>query len=212
MAVAGRRRDKLEAAAAEFRGQPAILAHPVDVADRASVDELFRWAASALGPIDILVNNAGINLKRRSMEELAPEDWDRLLLVNATGAYNCLHAVLPQMRQRQDGLVVNISSVSGKRAAVLGGVAYNASKFAMTALATTVAQEEGRRNIRITSIFPGEVDTPLLEERPVPVSAERRAQILQPEDVAAAVLMIACLPPRAHVQELLIKPTVHQYM
>lgn len=212
VAIAGRTREKLDAVAAEFKGEPPILAQVVDVADRASVDALFAWAAEALGPIDILVNNAGINLPRRNMSELAPEDWDRLLSINATGAYNCLRAVLPQMRQREDGLVINISSISGKRAGVLGGVGYNASKFAMTALATTVSVEEGRRHIRISSIFPGEVDTPILEHRPTPVSAERRAQILQPEDVAAAALMIACLPPRAHVPELIIKPTVHEYV
>ncbi len=212
VAIAGRRREKLDTVAAEFRGDPRILAHSVDVGDRASVDKLFRWAAEALGPVDILVNNAGINLARRSMSELAPEDWDRLLLVNATGAYNCFRAVLPQMRERQDGLIINISSISGKRAGVLGGVGYNAAKFAMTALATTVASEERRRNIRVSSIFPGEVDTPILEHRPVPVTDEHRARILQPEDVAAAALMIACLPPRACVQELVIKPTSAEYL
>lgn len=212
VAIAGRTPDKLAAVAAEFSGQPAIACHPLDVGDRASVEKLFNWAAEELGPIDILVNNAGINLPRRSMVELAPEDWDRLLLVNATGAYNCLRAVLPQMRAREDGLVINISSISGKRAGVLGGVGYNASKFAMTALATTVSIEEASRHVRISSIFPGEVETPILENRPTPVSAERRAQILQPEDVAAAALMIACLPRRAHVQELVIKPTVHEYL
>ncbi|MBL9123881.1 MAG: SDR family oxidoreductase [Planctomycetaceae bacterium] len=212
VAIAGRRLDKLETVAAEYRGTPRILTHAVDVADRTSVDALFAWAARELGPIDILVNNAGINLPKRTMSELAPEDWDRLLSVNATGAYNCLRAVLPQMREREDGLVINISSISGKRAGVLGGVGYNASKFAMTALATTVAVEEAQRRIRVSSIFPGEVETPILEHRPVPVSAERRAQILQPEDVAAAALMIALLPPRAHVPELVIKPTVHEYV
>jgi NADP-dependent 3-hydroxy acid dehydrogenase YdfG len=82
----------------------------------------------------------------------------------------------------------------------------------MTALATSVAQEEGRNGIRVTSVFPGEVDTPILEFRPVPVSAERRAVILQPQDVADICLAIACLPPRAHVAEIIIKPTVQDYV
>jgi NADP-dependent 3-hydroxy acid dehydrogenase YdfG len=106
---------------------------------------------------------------------------------------------------------VNICSIAGKRASVLGGVAYSASKFAMTALGGTVALEEGRHGIRVTTIFPGEVETPILDRRPVPVSAEHRARILQPADVADAVLMIACLPPRAHVPELIIKPTSQDY-
>lgn len=210
--VAGRRKEKLDEAARVFTGQPRLLVCQADVADRASVEKLFRWSCEQLGHIDILVNNAGINVVKRSMAELDPADWDRLMAVNATGTYNCMREVLPQMRERRDGLIINISSIAGKRAGLLGGVAYNASKFAMTALATSVAQEEGKNGIRVTSIFPGEVETPILDQRPVPVSAERRAVILQPQDIADVVLAIACLPPRAQVQELVIKPTVHAYL
>ena len=192
-------------------GTLPVLAHELDVADRASVDRFFAWAHDKLGAIHILVNNAGINLVKRMMGELDPADWDRLLAVNATGSYNCLRAVLPEMRERKDGLVINTSSIAGKRPALLGGVAYNASKFAQTALATSVALEEGKNHIRISTIFPGEVETPILEHRPTPVTDAHRAVILQPEDVAAAALFIALLPPRAHVPELIIKPTVQAY-
>jgi NADP-dependent 3-hydroxy acid dehydrogenase YdfG len=188
-----------------------LLTHAVDVADRASVARLFQWAAEKLGPIDILVNGAGLNIVHRLLAETTPEEWDRLVTVNATGAFNCLQAVLPQMRERRDGLVINISSIAGKRALRLGGVAYSASKFAMSALGTFASNEEGRNGIRVTNIYPGEVDTPILENRPTPVTAEHRARILQAEDVAAAVVMIACLPPRAHVAELVIKPTTQEY-
>jgi NADP-dependent 3-hydroxy acid dehydrogenase YdfG len=122
-----------------------------------------------------------------------------------------MRAVLPAMRQRRDGLIINISSTAGKRAALLGGVAYNASKFALSALGVTAALEEGKNGIRVSNIYPGEVDTPILERRPVPVTAEHRARILQPEDVAAAAVMIACLPPRAHVLELVIKPVTQDF-
>lgn len=212
VAIAGRRQEKLDEAVKSFRGPTALLPHVVDVSDRKSVAELFRWATEALGRIDILVNNAGINVPRRTMKELDPADWDRMLAINATGPYNCIREVLPQMRERRDGLIINVSSISGKRAGMLGGVGYNASKFAMTALATSLTQEFGKEGIRISSIFPGEVDTPILEFRPVPVTAERRAVILQPQDVADVALAIACLPPRAHVQEVVIKPTVHEYI
>jgi NAD(P)-dependent dehydrogenase (short-subunit alcohol dehydrogenase family) len=211
VAIAGRRPEHLEAAAAEWRGKPPIRHCQADVADRASIDQLFDWLASDVGPVHILINSAGVNVPKRSMAELASEDWDLLMAVNATGAYHTMRAVLPQMRERRDGLIVNISSIAGKRASVLGGVAYSAAKFAMTALGGTVALEEGRNGIRVTTIFPGEVETPILEHRPVPVSAEHRARILQPEDVAAAVVMIACLPPRAHIPELIIKPTTQDY-
>jgi NADP-dependent 3-hydroxy acid dehydrogenase YdfG len=131
--------------------------------------------------------------------------------INATGAYNCMHAVLPGMRTRRDGLIINMDSISGQRASVLGGVAYCASKFALTALGTCVALEEGQNGSRVTSVCPGEVDTPLLDGRPTPVGAEHRSRILQAEDIAAAVLMVACLPARAHVHELVIKPTWQDY-
>ncbi len=211
VAIAGRREDKLRETAAKHKLPTPLATHAVDVADRASVAKLFRWAAESLGPIDILVNAAGLNIVSRSLADTAPEDWDRLMAINATGAYNCITAVLPQMRERQDGLIVNISSIAGKRALRLGGVAYCASKFAMTALGTFASLEEGRNGIRVTNIYPGEVDTPILDARPTPVTPEHRARILQPADVAAAVVMIASLPPRAHVAELVIKPTTQDY-
>jgi NAD(P)-dependent dehydrogenase (short-subunit alcohol dehydrogenase family) len=212
VAITGRRADVLAQAAATWKGSPAILHHPCDVADRSSVEKLFAWADKQLGRIDILVNSAGVNIKNRLMANMEPPDWDRVLAINASGVYHCMYAVLPQMRARRDGLIVNISSISGKRAAALGGVAYNASKFAVAALSTSVANEECQNNIRITSIFPGEVDTPILEHRPQPVSAERRAKMLLPEDVADLVVALAKLPPRAHVPELIIKPTVAEYV
>ncbi len=207
VAIAGRREEKLREAAKQFKGEPAILTHTVDVADRASVNALIDWAQRELGRIDILINSSGINVPKRSMRDLAPEDWDKILQINATGAYNCLHVVLPEMRARKDGLVINIVSIAGIRAGLLGGVAYNASKFAMAALGLTVSQEEKDANIRVTNIYPGEVDTPILIHRPVPVTPEHRARILQSDDVAQAALMVCCLPPRAHVTELTIKPT-----
>jgi NAD(P)-dependent dehydrogenase (short-subunit alcohol dehydrogenase family) len=211
VAVAGRRREKLQQVAAASTGSQPILVHPVDIADRQSVMTLFDWAAEALGPIDILVNSAGVNIAKRTLAEISPDDWERVLQINATGVFYCLHAVLPQMRARRDGLIVNISSIAGKRATPLGGVAYNASKFALTALGTTTSLEEGQNGIRVTNIYPGEVDTPILEQRPQPVTPEHRARILQPEDVAAAVVMVAQLPPRAHIPEMVIKPTTQNY-
>jgi NADP-dependent 3-hydroxy acid dehydrogenase YdfG len=211
VAIAGRRPEVLKEAAAAYTGKPALLTFAADVADQASVEKLFAWANQQLGRIDILVNSAGVNIKNRLMSNMEPPDWDRILAINASGVYHCMYAVLPQMRERKDGVIINISSISGKRAAALGGVAYNASKFAVAALSTSVANEEIANNIRITNIFPGEVDTPILVNRPQPVTAERRAKMLLPEDVADVAVAIAKLPPRAHVPELVIKPTAQEY-
>ena len=212
VAIGGRRREKLDEVVAASPERNRLSAHAVDVADRRSAAELAEWATRTLGRVDVLVNSAGVNVPKRSMAELAPEDWDFLMNVNATGAYNCMQAILPQMRERRDGVIVNISSVAGKRASLLGGVAYSASKFAMSALGLTAGEEERQHGIRVTNVYPGEVETPILDQRPVPVTAEHRARILQPDDVAAAVLMVAQLPPRARVPELVIVPTSQSYV
>ena len=209
VAISGRRAEVLEEVAASTEHE--ILCHAADVADRESVAGLFAWAAENLGPIDVFVNSAGVNIPNRSMEKLSPEDWDMVMQVNSTGAFNCLHAVLPQMRERKDGVIINICSVAGIRTSPLGGVVYNASKFAMDALGRSVGEEERENGIRVTTIYPGEVETPILDKRPNPVSAEHRARILQPEDLAAAALMVAQLPPRARTPELAITPTSQSF-
>ena len=202
--VAGRRQAKLDEGARQ--GGENIFTHTVDVANRDSVRTLFEWIHEQFGQLHLLVNCAGANVPKRSMSELDPEDWDKLMNINATGAFNCMHFGLPLMRPHKSGLVINISSTSGKRAAPLGGVAYNASKFAMAALGTSATEDERENGIRVTTIFPGEVDTPILDDRPTPPSAEHRAQILKPSDIAEITLTIAKLPPLAHVPELVIKP------
>ena len=208
--IAGRRLEKLE----EVTGLSVIeiQTRTVDVSDRVSLDALFSWFDEESGDLDILVNAAGINVPKRSMAELSPDDWDAVLKVNLTGAYDCLRMALDRMRPRKYGLVVMINSVSGKRSNPLGGVAYNASKFGMTGLGSCVAEEERENGIRITNVFPGEVNTSILDQRPVPPSAEHRAGILQPQDIAEAVMMLARLHPRAHIPELVIKPTSQSYV
>ncbi len=209
VAIAGRRFEVLEQVAAESEAE--IHCHSVDVADRTSVKGLFDFVTKTLGEVDILVNAAGINIKTRSMAEMTPEQWDQVMQINATGGYNLLYEALPPMRKRQDGLIINISSISGKRAYALGGIAYCASKFAMTALGTAAGNEVAADGVRITNIYPGEVETPILEQRPAAPTAEHRARMLQPEDFSEVVLSICHLPPRAHVAELIIKPTKQEY-
>ncbi len=211
VAITGRDPDKLREAAAGVEGRPALLARACDVSDRAAVGELFAWLAAQLGPLDILVNNAGINVPRRAMAELDPADWDRMMAINVDGAFNCTYAALPEMRARKSGLIVNIVSIAGKRAMRLGGPGYCASKFAMSALGTAVGLEERPNGIHVTNIYPGEVDTPILKNRPTPVPPEKRAQMLKPEDIAACVVTIAKLPPRALVPELVITPLYQEY-
>ncbi len=208
--VAGRNLEKLEAVCQQYPDQ--IFAIAADVGNRDEATNLIKQATEKLGHIDILVNSAGTNVPNRMMHNLDPADWDKMMQVNATGAFNCIRETLPQMRERRDGLIINISSISGLRAAALGGVGYNASKFAVSGLGMSVGDEVREEGIRVTNIYPGEVDTPILVKRPSPVSDEHRAIILKPEDVAAAVLMVVNLPPRARVPELTIMPTVQSFI
>jgi len=211
VAIGSRRKDVVEEAASQLQSlkKGQVVGLPLDVTDRDSVAEFVQAVGKHYGEIDILVNGAGVNIKNRTIGEMRPEQWDQVVAINATGAYNMIHAILPQMRQRKSGTIINISSVTGKRALALGGVAYAASKFAMTALGTCVANEVGVEGVRVTNIYPGEVDTPILEQRPVPVSQEQRDLILRPSDVGQVVLSIVSLPGRVHIPELVIKP-VHQ--
>jgi NADP-dependent 3-hydroxy acid dehydrogenase YdfG len=153
-----------------------------------------------------------LNIKERTFRELTLDNWHLLLGANLHGAFYCMHAVLPRMRQQREGLIININSISGKRSNPLGGLAYNAAKFGLRGLAMGLAAEEKDNGIRVCNIYPGEVDTPILEARPTPVSEERRRTMLQPQDVAAAILFIATLPPRASIPELVITPADAMYV
>jgi NADP-dependent 3-hydroxy acid dehydrogenase YdfG len=212
VAMIGRDREKLERARAELgRGGDSAFVAPCDISDRFAVKAVVEQVLAAFGSIDVLVCNAGTNVKNRSLESLDPIDWDRMIATNLTGSFNLVHAILPSMRANKNGLVIQICSVSGIRASTLGGAGYSASKFGQSALGICLGREEGARGIRSSVIYPGEVETPILDARPVPVGADRRAVILQPDDVAAAVRFLVELNPRAHVPELVIKPTVDDF-
>jgi NADP-dependent 3-hydroxy acid dehydrogenase YdfG len=215
LALLGRDQHKLEATRARLgpAGAAAIVA-PCDVTDREGLKKAVDAVLAGLGFLDILVCNAGTNVPQRSLRVLEPADWDRLIATNLTGAFNLVHCVLPSMRARGAGLVIQIASLAGIRASTLGGAAYSASKFGQAALGLCLGREERGRGIRSSVIYPGEVNTTFLDlrsTRPGAVDAGRRETILQPEDVAAAVRFLATLPPRAHVPELVIKPTIDDF-
>lgn len=212
VAIAGRDAAKLRRAAESLAADDRVVQCPTDVADPAQCQRLMDAVRARWNAIHILVNNAGLNIKERRARQLTPESWQLLIRANLDGAFYCIHAVLPQMLEQKDGLIINISSIAGKRANPLGGAGYAAAKFGMRALGTCLAAEEKDSGVRVSTIYPGEVDTPILEARPQPVTQEQRRLILQPEDVAAAALFVATLPARASVPELVIKPTAHVFI
>jgi NADP-dependent 3-hydroxy acid dehydrogenase YdfG len=212
LALVGRTVGKLEKTRSLLKQEngPAVLAG-CDVADRDGVKAMVDTVLSAFGTIDVLVCNAGTNVRNRSLAVLTPEDWDLMIATNLTGAFNLVHNVLPSMRAKGSGLIIQIDSIAGKRASTLGGAGYSASKFGQVALGICIGREEGPKGIRSSVIYPGEVETPILDARPVPVGQERRDVILQPADVGAAVRFLVELHPRANVPELVIKPTVDDW-
>jgi NADP-dependent 3-hydroxy acid dehydrogenase YdfG len=209
--IAGRDANKLAAALVELNAPMHSIAIATDVTENSQCVRLIEAATARFGRVDILLNNAGTNIQNRTIRELTPEAWDKMIRANLDGAFYCTKAVLPQMFERKDGIIVNVVSVAGKRANPLGGASYVAAKFGMGGLGLVLANEEKESGVRVSNIYPGEIDTPILSARPVPITEEHRASILKPEDVAEAILFVVSLPARVSIPELVIKPTAQMY-
>jgi NAD(P)-dependent dehydrogenase (short-subunit alcohol dehydrogenase family) len=210
--LAGRDEAKLRKALQTLAHDKQVSHHAADVGKPDQVEALVRHTVGRFGGVDILLNNAGVNIKERGFRELTPESWQRIISANLDGAFYCMRAVLPHLIKRGGGLIININSISGLRATPLGGTAYVASKFGMLGLGLSLGAEEKDAGIRVCSICPGEVNTPILDARPQPLSAEHLQKILQPEDVAQAVLFVATLPPHVNIPELVITPVSYAFL
>ncbi len=210
--VSGRSAETLKKAEKEIKAVGASEAIALDVADQKQVAKAAEAILKRHGRIDILVNSAGINHPKRNFRNVSIEGWDQIVAVNLSGMFYCCHAVLPGMRERKDGLIINVSSWAGRYASTLTGPGYNATKSAVLALTESINMEECMNGIRATSILPGEAATPILEKRPVPPSAEDRARMLQPEDLGRTIHFIATMPPRACINELIITPTWNRFL
>ncbi|MFO0863442.1 MAG: SDR family oxidoreductase [Gemmataceae bacterium] len=211
VAITGRNKAKLDEAAKHL-GTDRLFTFVADVAEPEQAKAVVEATVAKFGRIDILINNAGTNLKERTFRELTPERWQQVIRTNLDGAFYCIHYAIPAMLERKEGLIININSVAGLRASPLGGVAYAASKFGMRALGIGLHAEEMASGIRVTNIYPGEVDTPILEFRPTPVSEDHRARILKPEDIARTVVFVASQPPHVSIPEVTVKPTSQAFV
>jgi NAD(P)-dependent dehydrogenase (short-subunit alcohol dehydrogenase family) len=203
VALLGRRREPLEAVAAKI---PGALVLPCDVGDASQVDAMRESVLAAFGEVEVLVNAAGTNVPQRALEVLSLADYHEMMNANLNGAFYCVQAFLPQMRQRGSGTIVNIISEAGKAASPKAGPGYVISKFGMAGLTSAINAEERSRGIRACSIFPGDIDTPILDKRPAPPGAVARAKMMLPEDIAACALLAINLPARAIIEELIVRP------
>lgn len=207
VAIVGRRPEALDETI-EAAGPQRSRLYPYarDVGDPGSAAPIVTELVSRFGGVHALVNSAGTNLPRRGLDVLSVEDFHALVDVNLHGTFHFVHAVLPVMRRQREGTIVNVVSDAGLIANAKAGAAYVASKFGVTGLTQSINAEERQNGIRASAVFPGDIDTPLLEKRPHPPTADARAKMLQPDDVAECVMLAINLPQRAVVEQLLVRP------
>ena len=207
--LSGRRAEPLEAAAAQIPGDVSI--EPLDVSDNESVIAVTERILERYGQIDIGVFSDGINVKDRNWPVITTDSWNDVINIDLNGAFYCCQAVLPSMRKNGGGVIINVSSMAAKGIGFITGPAYTAAKHAMNAMTASLILEERNNGIRATALCPGEVATPILDQRPIPVSPEDQARILQSDDLGEVIRFIAQQPPHVTLNEILINPTWNRF-
>ena len=207
VAIVGRRpetlKETVERAGAD---KSKLLVFPCDIGDSAAVKKMGEEVLTKLGSVGALVNAAGTNIPRRALQVLSLDDYHELIDTNLHGAYYVTQAFLPSMRAQKSGTIVHIASEAGKQASPKSGPAYVMSKFGLAGLTQSINAEERANGVRACAIFPGDIDTPLLDKRPSPPPAEARAKMMRSEDIAECALLAINLPARAVIEEILIRP------
>ncbi len=194
-----RRRDRLEWLVGDIAASGGQgISIPADVTDSVQVQHMVDQTLSLLGQIDILVNSVGLVLKVAPVEQFSDAEWQTIWNTNVTGTFHTMRAVIPHMKSRRSGTIVNIGSRVGK-AAVPNIAPFCAAKFALTGLSQSLAQELRPFNIFVSTIFPGMINTNIQPFKP---AAEVRRQLMTADDVAEAILWTCTLPPSVRVEEL----------
>ncbi|MEC5341314.1 SDR family oxidoreductase [Brenneria populi] len=206
--LVGRRQAVLDKAVDEIRRQDGqAWAYAAHIENKTEVAALVAWIKRELGAVDILVNNAGSASKTLNARWIPEEEWEQVQNVNLKAVFLLTQAVLPDMLARNGGSIITISSLAALRPNLLGGAAYGAAKAGVRNFMTYLHNTFRNNGIRATCILPGEVNTPIMDSRADPPSQKIRDGMVQPEDVAEAVLLCAALPPRTVIEELIVAPT-----
>ena len=207
VAIVGRRESVLlETAGIAGEHGGKVLVCPCDIGDEAAVAVMGKRVLAELGEVEVLVNAAGTNAPKRALEVLSSADFHDMMNANLNGAYYCVQAFLPGMRTRGSGTIVNVISDAGKAASPKAGPAYVMSKFGLAGLTQSINAEERGRGVRAVGFFPGDIDTPLLQKRPVVPDADALAKMMRPEEVADCILFCINLPQHVIVEEMLVRP------
>jgi NADP-dependent 3-hydroxy acid dehydrogenase YdfG len=211
VALIGRTASKVEEARDAIRKSGGVAeSFALDVADHEAVNRMTKAMLDKYGQIDVLVNNAGHSSRHRKLLTTTPEEIRSVIDSNLTGTIFCTQAAIPGMLERKEGTIINVSSLAGVNPGLLGGMAYSAAKAAVINFTGFLNSEFRNSGIRASVVIPGEVDTPILDNRPVVPSAEARATMVTAEDAAEAIVLIARLPQRASIPELIIRPTMQR--
>jgi NADP-dependent 3-hydroxy acid dehydrogenase YdfG len=206
--LVGRRQAPLDAVAAEIAaagGVATVIAADLEDGDAAA--GVVARTLAVHGRVDILVNNAGHSSRVRSMKYVGPEEFQSVFKVNVEGVYRITQAAVNDMVTRGEGTVVTVSSMAALSPSLLGGIPYSAAKAAVFNMMRCMNTELRAEGIRACTILPGEVDTPILDNRPLPPDAESRSTMMQPEDVASTILLVTAMPQRTLVEEVTMVPT-----
>ena len=210
--LTGRRPEPLAAVARAIEaaggaGGPKPWVEAGDLARSADVMAIAGRIEARFGRLDILVANAGLNINERSWRQLKPAGIDDLVDANLKSAFYCVSAVLPIMRAQGGGQIINVASMAGRVVGLMLGPGYVAAKHGMVAMSHSINMEECVNGIRSCVICPGEIATPILDKRPVPVPKEERDRMLQATDVAAMILHVARQPAHVCINEVQMTPT-----
>lgn len=206
--LTGRRLGPLEEVVAEIKKQGGkAISRSLDIESRAAIFEAVSWVGANIGAIDILVNNAGSASKVLNARFISEQEWNSTVNVNLTAVFNLTQAVLPGMIAKGEGTVITVSSLAALNPNLLGGAAYGAAKAGVKNFMTFLHNSYRNQGIRATTILPGETNTPIMDNRARPPLQSERAVMLDPHDVARAVLLCASLQKGAMIPELQICPT-----
>ncbi|KFH45547.1 Linear gramicidin synthase subunit D-like protein [Hapsidospora chrysogenum ATCC 11550] len=212
VAIAARRLDALESVRTRLASSSPgakVLVHKTDVTKKDQVESLLKAAAEELGPVDVLVSCAGV-MYYTMMANCQTDEWERTVDVNCKGLLNCLSSTVPGMLSRGSGHIVAISSDAGRKVFPGLGV-YSASKFFVEATLQSLRLETVGSGLRVTSVQPGNTRTDLLgmstdAEAIKKYGEPTGAQVLEPEDVASAIVYAVCQPAYVAVNEVMIEP------
>ena len=208
--LTGRTREKLEDVARRINQTGVAHVAPGDLTDKTQVAKIGDYIRETFNRLDILVNNAGVNIVNRHWDKLTPEGIDTLIQGNLVGALYCVTVALPFMRAQQDGILIHTASMAGRFIGGVSGPIYVTAKHGIVAMSHGLNMQECINGIRSTVFLPGEVATPILDQRPNPVGPEVRAKMVQPADCGDLIRYIACLPRHVVMNEVHLAPTANR--